>query len=584
MHKLLLRDMERERYIRRFEAVIAYYSDTLYNRSSHRGQLFESELESFIFAVRRLHGSAHKHHLYRRMDSFYQEEMGEFITSTEDLVTEPHRKTAIEQFDYCARTYTLFIEPIIALGTSLKDNDGFDFERACQCFKSLKDAYIEDYLQPYREPGRRQRIASNRIKSFRDDKTIFLELTASIFVSLSIVDDSKIVSQIVKSVFNRLDNLLLPKKNITPNDIFTRLSQLPQPVYQGICNHFLQSGFITETLYYQLVLSIKSEDSDSFSTIVTKNNLYLDLTKYYDLIELACSLNSTLNERQFAPEDYIGLISNYYEQLIPRNETKTSASRAGVSVVCIYNDIKDYLEILSEVYPPIHVFRLKQFLLYERFCRIKFSTTSIISESSQPTSSVAIDITNQSSVDADTSNQTTITNEKEFNCIIPEKDIDPFLEYLVWRGYLKEGDQASFKYDVFGGKKPSDYRDISFKIDSNIAGKTMLGVIIWKLRKENDDPVRLYNEKVYQANSQITSGDKSMRVFVDFGLFFPDLIDSLKMKHSNLEPIRKRLYEQVQELSGSDEYKNCSSILEFIQQHEKKNYWVIPKKKEILGR
>ena len=584
MHKLLLRDMERERYIRRFEAVIAYYSDTLYNRSSHRGQLFESELESFIFAVRRLHGSAHKHHLYRRMDSFYQEEMGEFITSTEDLVTEPHRKTAIEQFDYCARTYTLFIEPIIALGTSLKDNDGFDFERACQCFKSLKDAYIEDYLQPYREPGRRQRIASNRIKSFRDDKTIFLELTASIFVSLSIVDDSKIVSQIVKSVFNRLDNLLLPKKNITPNDIFTRLSQLPQPVYQGICNHFLQSGFITETLYYQLVLSIKSEDSNSFSTIVTKNNLYLDLTKYYDLIELACSLNSTLNERQFAPEDYIGLISNYYEQLIPRNETKTSASRAGVSVVCIYNDIKDYLEILSEVYPPIHVFRLKQFLLYERFCRIKFSTTSIISESSQPTSSVAIDITNQSSVDADTSNQTTITNEKEFNCIIPEKDIDPFLEYLVWRGYLKEGDQASFKYDVFGGKKPSDYRDISFKIDSNIAGKTMLGVIIWKLRKENDDPVRLYNEKVYQANSQITSGDKSMRVFVDFGLFFPDLIDSLKMKHSNLEPIRKRLYEQVQELSGSDEYKNCSSILEFIQQHEKKNYWVIPKKKEILGR
>ncbi len=334
--------MERERYIRRFEAVIAYYSDTLYNRSSHRGQLFESELESFIFAVRRLHGSAHKHHLYRRMDSFYQEEMGEFITSTEDLVTEPHRKTAIEQFDYCARTYTLFIEPIIALGTSLKDNDGFDFERACQCFKSLKDAYIEDYLQPYREPGRRQRIASNRIKSFRDDKTIFLELTASIFVSLSIVDDSKIVSQIVKSVFNR----------------------------QGICNHFLQSGFITETLYYQLVLSIKSDDSDSFSTIVTKNNLYLDLTKYYDLIELACSLNSTLNERQFAPEDYIGLISNYYEQLIPRNETKTSASRAGVSVVCIYNDIKDYLEILSEVYPPIHVFRLKQFLLYRQDMQI----------------------------------------------------------------------------------------------------------------------------------------------------------------------------------------------------------------------
>ena len=575
--------MERERYIRRFEAVLAYYTDTLYNRSSHRGQLFESELESFIFAVRRLHGSAHKHHLYRRMDSFYQVEMGEFITSTEDLVTEPHRKTAIEQFDYCARTYSLFIEPIIALGTSLKDNEGFDFERACMCFKSLKDAYIEDYLQPYREPGRRQRIASNRIKSFRDDKTIFLELTASIFVSLSIVDDSKIVSQIVKSVFNRLDNLLLPKKNITPNDIFTRLSQLPQPVYQGICNHFLQSGFITETLYYQLVLSIKSEDSDSFSKIVTENNLYLDLTKYYDLIELACSLNSTLNERQFVPEDYIRLISNYYEQLTPQSETKTSDSRVGVSVVGIYNDIKDYLEILSEIYPPIQVFRLKQFLLYERFDRIKFSTSSNIPERLHPTSSKAIDITNQPPVDADTSIQTTITYEEEFNCKIPEKDLDPFLDYLVWRGYIKEGDQASFKYDAFGGHKPIDYRPVSFNFDATV-GKKMLGVILYKLRYKADDPIRLYNEKITQSNSQISTGDDSMRVFIDFGLFFPDLIDTLKMGHSNLEPIRQKLIERVQKLSESDEYNNCSSILEFIQQHEKKNYWVIRKKKEILGR
>ena len=112
----------------------------------------------------------------------------------------------------------------------------------------------------------------------------------------------------------------------------------------------------------------------------------------------------------------------------------------------------------------------------------------------------------------------------------------------------------------------------------------MLGVILYKLRYKADDPIRLYNEKITQSNSQISTGDDSMRVFIDFGLFFPDLIDTLKMGHSNLEPIRQKLIERVQKLSESDEYNNCSSILEFIQQHEKKNYWVIRKKKEILGR
>ena len=108
----------------------------------------------------------------------------------------------------------------------------------------------------------------------------------------------------------------------------------------------------------------------------------------------------------------------------------------------------------------------------------------------------------------------------------------------------------------------------------------MLGVIIWKLRKENDDPVRLYNKKVTQSNSQIGTGNNAMRVFVDFGLFFPSLVSSLRMKNSDFEPIKMRLIEKVQDLSGSDEYKNSSSILEFIKQQEKKdrNYWFVSKK------
>lgn len=574
--------MERERYIRRFEAVLAYYTDTLYNRSSHRGQLFESELESFIFAVRRLHGSAHKHHLYRRMDSFYQVEMGEFITSMEDLVTEPHRKTAIEQFDYCARTYTLFIEPIIALGTSLNDNEGFDFERACLCFKSLKDAYIEDYLQPYREPGRRQRIASNRIKSFRDDKTIFLELTASIFVSLSIVDDSKIVSQIVKSVFNRLDNLLLPKKNITPNDIFTRLSQLPQPVYQGICNHFLQSGFITETLYYQLVLSIKSEDSDSFSKIVTENNLYLDLTKYYDLIELACSLNSTLNERQFVPEDYIRLISNYYEQLTPQSETKTSDSRVGVSVVGIYNDIKDNLDVLSGINSIIQVFKLNQFLLYERFCRIKFSTTSNLHEKTRPLFSIEKDETDLLPVDAEGNEQTKISNEVELNCKFQDK-IDEFIDYLVWRRYIADENKQSFKYDVFGGLKPDNYTALSFNLEKKNA-KTMLGVILWSLRKvspASNTNVNLFGTSVTQSNKYIGPSKDSQRVYVDICLFFPSLTKSIIIKKEENENsiLKARLIKRVKDLLAKDEFQKLS-VLEYIKWLERNDieYWVVSRK------
>ena len=75
-----------------------------------------------------------------------------------------------------------------------------------------------------------------------------------------------------------------------------------------------------------------------------------------------------------------------------------------------------------------------------------------------------------------------------------------------------------------------------------------------------------------------------MRIFVDFGLFFPSLINSLIVKEVNKKEINalinERLKERVRELYDSDDYKNCSSILEFIQQREIKDrkYWVVSKK------
>lgn len=574
--------MDKERYIRRFETVLNFYTDTLYNRSSHRGQLFESELEAFLFAVRRLHGCAYKHNLYRKMDYVYKQEMDEFIDSTKDLETEPHQRTASELFDYCARTYNLFMEPIIVLGTSLKDNNDVDFKIACQCFKNLKDAYFHDYYQPYRERGRRQRVASKRIKSFHDDKTIFLELTASIFFYLSIVDDSQRVSQIIKSVFNHLDNLLLPKRDITPKDIFTRLSHLPQPVYQGICNYFLQSGFITEALYYKLVLSIKSEDTDSFSTTISENNLYLKLTKYYDLIALADDLNSTLNERQFAPENYIRLISNYYEQLTHQSETKTNACKVGISVVGIYNDIKDNLDVLSGINSIIQVFKLNQFLLYERFCRIKFSTTSNLHEKTRPLFSIEKDETDLLPVDAEGNEQTKISNEVELNCKFQDK-IDEFIDYLVWRRYIADENKQSFKYDVFGGLKPDNYTALSFNLEKKNA-KTMLGVILWSLRKvspASNTNVNLFGTSVTQSNKYIGPSKDSQRVYVDICLFFPSLTKSIIIKKEENENsiLKARLIKRVKDLLAKDEFQKLS-VLEYIKWLERNDieYWVVSRK------
>ena len=568
--------MDKERYIRRFETVLNFYTDTLYNRSSHRGQLFESELEAFLFAVRRLHGCAYKHNLYRKMDYVYKQEMDEFIDSTKDLETEPHQRTASELFDYCARTYNLFMEPIIVLGTSLKDNNDVDFKIACQCFKNLKDAYFQDYYQPYHERGRRQRVASKRIKSFHDDKTIFLELTASIFFYLSIVDDSQRVSQIIKSVFNHLDNLLLPKRDIT------RLSHLPQPVYQGICNYFLQSGFITEALYYKLVLSIKSEDTDSFSTTISENNLYFKLTKYYDLIALADDLNSTLNERQFAPENYIRLISNYYEQLTHQSETKTNACKVGISVVGIYNDIKDNLDVLSGINSIIQVFKLNQFLLYERFCRIKFSTTFNLHEKTRPLFSIEKDETDLLPVDAEGNEQTKISNEVELNCKFQDK-IDEFIDYLVWRRYIADENKQSFKYDVFGGLKPDNYTALSFNLEKKNA-KTMLGVILWSLRKvspASNTNVNLFGTSVTQSNKYIGPSKDSQRVYVDICLFFPSLTKSIIIKKEENENsiLKARLIKRVKDLLAKDEFQKLS-VLEYIKWLERNDieYWVVSRK------
>lgn len=570
--------MDKERYIRRFETVLDYFRFVSTGQTL-KGRLFDRELELFIHEVKQLNLFLKKHYSTNYIEAF--------IDSMENFEYEPHHETAHALYDKCCLFYNLHIVQTITnehiLSRYKKD---FDFEEVRHRFQLLTDAYQDDFesswhLKPlrFRRPCYEKWYLEGQL--YRFNRKLFEKLTSYLHVSFFVVDDINKTSQIVKSIFRHLDETLPVNSNINLNEVFARLSHLPKPIIEGFCYNLFQSGSIAETLYYKLVLSIVSNDYGSFSNVVLDNNLSPVFSKYCELIELADELSSSLNERKFDPKSYIKLIDVYFDRIKPTSDTVGSDTRGlCIPIVGVINEIKDDDTILQENYNKLNIENKERYSQYKRFCQIKFYLNSNISGKMLSESSAEMDDSNLLPVDAEGNEQTKISNEVELNCIIPEKDIDPFLEYLVWRGYLKEGDQASFKYDVFGGHKPSDYRDVSFNFNTQIVGSMMLGVIIWKLRKENDDPVRLYNKKVTQSNSQIGTGNNAMRVFVDFGLFFPSLVSSLRMKNSDFEPIKMRLIEKVQDLSGSDEYKNSSSILEFIKQQEKKdrNYWFVSKK------
>lgn len=568
--------MDRERYIRRYETILAYYEDIKLRRS-HKGPLFNSELESFVFMMRQYSYFSRKHRLY---GDNQLEKIDDFITSMTETETEPHRDTAHTLYDNCAHIYNLYVAPVINSKVSLKYKD--DFEAIHRSFKRLSDTYKEDYVQS-RDRGLRFRCKDQEQLLLRKNKIIFVELTAYLFFSVFVADDFQKISLIVKSIFQHLDNLLVPKNDITLNDIFVRFSHLPMPVYQGFCYHLYQNGVMDEALYYKFLFSIKSDDIDSFSKILSENNIFLIFRKYYELIALADILYSTLNERKFDPDKYIEIIRDFFDKLTPHSATKGKDTRGlCIPVVGIINSMKYDNVLLHEIYPKI-IDKSELCLLYNRYCQIHLPLSSNSSDSMLHAFQKEVDNLNSSPIDTVANHQDTISYENELNCKFPDR-IDDFINYLAWREYIKEGDQSSFKYDVFGGCKPTDYSTISFDFRKKSAS-TMLGIIIWQLRKEKNDPEYLYNKKITQSNSHIGVGDESMRIFVDFCLFFPSLISSLVVKETNKNEInaliKERLKERVRELNDCNDYNNCSSILEFIQKREAEDlkYWVVSKKK-----
>lgn len=230
----------------------------------------------------------------------------------------------------------------------------------------------------------------------------------------------------------------------------------------------------------------------------------------------------------------------------------------GISVVGIYNDIKDNLDVLSGINSIIQVFKLNQFLLYERFCRIKFSTTSNLHEKTRPLFSIEKDETDLLPVDAEGNEQTKISNEVELNCKFQDK-IDEFIDYLVWRRYIADENKQSFKYDVFGGLKPDNYTALSFNLEKKNA-KTMLGVILWSLRKvspASNTNVNLFGTSVTQSNKYIGPSKDSQRVYVDICLFFPSLTKSIIIKKEENENsiLKARLIKRVKDLLAKDEFQ-----------------------------
>ena len=572
--------MDKERYIRRFETVLDYFRFVSTGQTL-KGRLFDRELELFIHEVKQLNLFLKKHYSTNYIEAF--------IDSMENFEYEPHHETAHALYDKCCLFYNLHIVQTITnehiLSRYKKD---FDFEEVRHRFQLLTDAYQDDFesswhLKPlrFRRPCYEKRYLEGQL--YRFNRKLFEKLTSYLHVSFFVVDDINKTSQIVKSIFRHLDETLPVNSNINLNEVFARLSHLPKPIIEGFCYNLFQSGSIAETLYYKLVLSIVSNDYGSFSNVVLDNNLSPVFSKYCELIELADELSSSLNERKFDPESYIKLIDVYFDRIKPTSDTVGSDTRGlCIPIVGVINEIKDDDTILQENYNKLNIENKERYSQYKRFCQIKFYLNSNISGKMLSESSAEMDDSNLLPVDAEGNEQTKISNEVELNCKFQDK-IDEFIDYLVWRRYIADENKQSFKYDVFGGLKPDNYTALSFNLEKKNA-KTMLGVILWSLRKvrpASNTNVNLFGTSVTQSNKYIGPSKDSQRVYVDICLFFPSLTKSLIIKKEKNENsiLKARLIKRVKDLLAKDEFQKLS-VLEYIKwlEHNDIEYWVDSRK------
>ena len=572
--------MDKERYIRRFETVLDYFRYVSKGQTP-RGRLFDRELELFIHEVKQLNSFLKKNHSTNHIEAF--------IDSMEDIEYEPHHETAQTLYDKCGHFYNLHIVQTITNEDILsRHKKDFDFEEVRHRFQLLTDAYQDDFERDLHYIPRRLRRPCYEKwylegQLYRFNRKLYKKLTSYLHVSFFVVDDINKTSQIVKSIFRHLDETLPVNSNINLNEVFARLSHLPKPIIEGFCYNLFQSGSIAETLYYKLVLSIVSNDYGSFSNVVLDNNLSLVFSKYCELIELADELSSSLNERKFDPESYIKLIDVYFDRIKPTSDTVGSDTRGlCIPIVGVVNEIKDDDIILQENYNKLNIDDSERYIQYKRFCQIKFDLNSNISGRMLSGSSAEMDDSNLLPVDAEGNHQTKISNEVELNCKFQDK-IDEFIDYLVWRGYIADENKQSFKYDVFGGLKPDNYTALSFNLEKKNA-KTMLGVILWSLRKvspASNTNVNLFGTSVTQSNKYIGPSKDSQRVYVDICLFFPSLTKSLSIKNEENKngTLKARLIKRVEDLLAKEEYQKLS-VLECIKWLECNDiqYWVVSRK------
>lgn len=469
--------------------------------------------------------------------------------------------------------------------------------KLCRHIDKIESAFVEfteSFDRLHLDQSQLSVIDRKGEREVKADKLISESLAFFLFASFSYCDDMDIICQSLMRISKRLDRVLKPHDGVLPEDILEVMSRFPQPVYQGFIYYISKKKDVDDRAYTDLVKAVKNSNLDVFSHTIFEQKLYKEFLKYYDLLKLASSL--IINEARISPsargiyqnsiflKPHICLlkVSDFYANYNQATDTR----RIAAFTVAIFNEVKsmfadEHIQLISNLINSDEVVK-ERFSLYERVSQWHSTHPSASDNStSQTTENSSVEL--RSDHNGDISTKEPPHSNEEFNCILPEKDIDAFLDYLVWMDYIKEGDQSSFKYDVFGGCKPTDYNTISFNFRKKSAS-TMLGIIIWQLRKEKNDPENLYGKKTTQSNSHIGIGEESMRIFVDFGLFFPSLINSLIVKEVNKKEINalinERLKERVRELYDSDDYKNCSSILEFIQQREIKDrkYWVVSKK------
>lgn len=470
--------------------------------------------------------------------------------------------------------------------------------KLCRHIDKIESAFVEfteSFDRLHLDQSQLPVIDRKGEREVKADKLISESLTFFLFASFSYCDDMDIICQSLMRISKRLDRVLKSHDGVLPEDILEVMSRFPQPVYQGFIYYISKKKDVDDRAYTDLVKAVKNSNLDVFSHTIFEQKLYKEFLKYYDLLKLASSL--IINEAKISPsargiyqnsiflKPHICLlkVSDFYANYNQATDTR----RIAAFTVAIFNEVKslfadEHLQLISNLINSDDVVR-ERFSLYERVNQWRSSSTVSDNSTSQTTEYSAVQL-QPANNGGSSATETTILNE-EFNCIMPEEDIDQFLNYLVWRGYIIDEAKQMFKNIVFGGVRPKNRGVVKF--NKAHSGKTMLGVIIWMLRNDDSDLSNIniaFDETIHKSNSYIGTNKDSQRIFVDLCLFFPSLINTLIIRDINKKDanqiISDNLKKRVQELCESDDYKNCLSKLEFIKQIEEQDvqYWVVSKK------